>query len=186
MFITDCQGLEQLNELTKRCFQKLLETIEKVNEYESGAIVENCRVDLQTHDILAENMRLKVVNKKYMDELNKLQELVNSLNVEKSNLTIRLIKKGDYQLSSQVPEKSSENIEEIKNERDMYKEMLNEETKKNTRTKFQQEVSSERIVQSKAFKTLIHQAKSLKKKTRKLQRTYRKLVSLQGRIQRNS
>lgn len=164
VLITESQGLEQLNELTKKCFHKLLETIEKVSEYESGAIVENCRADLQSHEVLAENMRLKALNKKYLDEVSRLQELANLLSVEKSNLTIRLIKKGDYQLSSQALEKTSENVEEIKNERDMFREMLNEETKKNTRTKFQQEVSNERVVQSRAFKTLIHQAKSLKKK----------------------
>ena len=116
------------------------------------------------NEISAENMKIKLDMKKYSEELGRLQDLVQVLTVEKANLAIRLIKKGDYKIESQNSEKANENLEEIKNERDMYKEMLTQEAKKNGRNRFQQEVSSERIVQSRAFKNLIHQAKSLKKK----------------------
>ena len=143
---------------------KLLEAIEKVSDYESGAIVENCRNELQMNDILSENMKFKIEQKKYLEEINSLQDLVQTLNIEKKSLTIRLIKKGDYKIENQNEDKSNENVEEIKNERDMYKGMLSEETKNNSRNKFQQEVSSERIIQTRAFKNLINQGKALRKK----------------------
>jgi hypothetical protein len=164
IFITDSPGLEKFTEVTKKCVQKLLETIEKINEYESGAIVENCRSELQVNDILTESMKYKIENKKYIEEIERLKDLVETLSIEKTTLSIRLIKKGEYKIDSQSPDKINENVEEIKNERDMYKDMLSQETKKNSRNKFQQEISNEKIVQSKAFKNLIHQAKALRKK----------------------
>ena len=164
IFISDSAGLEQLTEITKKCINRLLEAIEKVPDYESGAIVENCRNELQSNEILSENMKMKAEMKWYMDEVNRLQEYMQVLSVEKANLTIRLIKKGDYKIENQPSDKSNENVEEMKNERDMYKKLLTEETEKNSRRRFQQEVSMKKLVESRAFKNLIQQAKSLRKK----------------------
>lgn len=164
VFIPEASGLEQFGKVTRKCMKKLLETIEKVAEYESGAIVENCRAELQTNEILSENMRIKMQMNKYIEENHRLQEFVQTLTIEKANLSLRLIKKGDYKADSQSPEKCNEDIEKLKNERNMYKEMLEKETKKNSQIRFQHEVSNERLIKSKAFKNLISQAKSLKKK----------------------
>ena len=102
------------------------------------------------------SIRDKSEIKWYMDEVNRLQEYVQVLSVEKANLTIRLIKKGDYKIENQLSDKSNENVEEMKNERDMYKKLLTQETEKNARSKFQQEVSMKKLVESRAFKNLIH------------------------------
>ncbi|OMJ69389.1 hypothetical protein SteCoe_32891 [Stentor coeruleus] len=164
IFIQEAPGIEPLTEMTKKCIYKLLEAIDKVAEYESGVIVENCRAELQTNEILSENMKLKQDLKRYIDEVTRLQDTVTSLSTEKATLSIRLIRKGDYKIDNQSSDKTNENIDEIKNQRDTLEKMYIDESKKYSQIKYQKEVSHERIIRSKAFKDLIDQAKILRDK----------------------
>ena len=173
VFIQDCQGLESFADISRKCVEKLLETIRKVSDYEVGSILENCMEHLNTSSIRSENMQLKYENGRFKEEISVLRNEVDELSLKKTNLELRLIKKGDSNMDSSSDK--VEDIQEIKNQRDSYKKLYKESMITQRRTSYTREVSLEPLIKSKIWQDFISDVLHLKKKLKRYREKYNHL-----------
>ena len=173
VFIQDHQGLESFADVSRKCIEKLLETIRKVSEYEVGSILENCKEHLNMSSIRSENMQLKYENVRFKEEISVLRNEVDELTLKKTNLELRLIKKGDSNIDSSSDK--VEDIQEIKNQRDSYKKLYKESMIAQRRTSYAREVSLEPLIKSKIWQDFISDVLRLKKKLKRYQDKYNHL-----------
>ena len=170
VFIQECQGLESFADISRKCVGKLLETIRKVSDYEVGSILENCKEHLNTSSIRSENMQLKHENVRFKQEISVLRNEVDELTLKKTNLELRLIRKGDSNMDSSSDK--VEDIQEIKNQRDSYKKLYKESMITQRRTSYTREVSLEPLLKSKIWQDFISDILRLKKKLKRYQEKY--------------
>lgn len=173
IFIQDSGGLEQLSELSKKCLSRLLEAIEKVSDYETGTIVENCKDYLNVNSIQSENMRLKIELSRFKEENLRLGNEVDELNLKRMNLEVRLIKKGDFNVETSSDK--GEDIGEIKRQRDAFEKRYKDEIMKKSKSNYVKNVSFEHFIKSRTFKEVIQNAQKLKSRMEDYRKKYNEL-----------
>ena len=123
--------------------------------------------------IRSENMQLKYENVRFKEEISVLRNEVDELTLKKTNLELRLIKKGDSNIDSSSDK--VEDIQEIKNQRDSYKKLYKESMIAQRRTSYAREVSLEPLIKSKIWQDFISDVLRLKKKLKRYQDKYNHL-----------
>lgn len=137
--------------------------MDKVTDYETGAIIENCKENLNINSIQGENMKLKYELSNCRAELARVQNENEELSLKKMNLEVRLVRKGDLNVENSV-EKNSEDLQKVKQQKEVYEKLYKDEIQKRNRTQHVEKVSFEQFVRSRGFKDLIRQAKKMKGK----------------------
>lgn len=173
IFIQDSGALDQFSEITKKCFHRLLEAIEKVSDYETGTIIENCKDYLNINLIQSENMRLKIELSRYKEESQRLASEVDDLTVKKMNLEVRLIKKGDFNVETSSDK--GEDLGEIKRQRDAFEKRYKDEILNKTKNNYVKNVSFEHFIKSRTFKEVIQNSLKLKSRMEDYRKKYNEL-----------
>jgi len=140
----------------------LLEAVEKVTDFEIGAIIENSRENLNINNLQGENQKLRSELTELRSECSRLLKENEEIKLKKTNLEVRLIRKGD--LNIDVSEKNSEDLQKVLQQKEAYEKLYKDEMGKRSRTQHAEKVSFELFVKSRGFKDLIRQAKKINMK----------------------
>lgn len=140
----------------------MLEAVEKVTDFEIGAIIENCKEGLNINNLQGENLRLRSELSELRLECSRLLKENEEVKLKKMNLEVRLIRKGD--LNIDAIEKNSEDLQKVLQQKEAYEKLYKDEIVKRTRNHHAEKVSFEQFIKSRGFKDLIRQAKKINMK----------------------
>jgi hypothetical protein len=170
VFIQDPGGLEEFIEVTRKCVQRLLETIKKVSDYEAGSILENCKEQLDVSSIRSENMRLKHDLISMKDENFRMRGEIDDLTMKKTNLEIKLMKKGES--SFETSSDKADDVGELKRQRDAYEKMYKNEIFDKKKKQYVNEITFGNFINSRIFKGIVTSAIKINEKLKVYREKY--------------
>jgi len=186
LMVEQDKGVESLNTLTQTYFKTLVSLLQ--NPYSSHDELAK-KLTLTSEDLVrtkAQLSTLKAHEEELQDQVNRLQGSVSSLVQEnenlvltKENLNLRLAhfsqakeclcpcNCGARKHSQELPEitQLKQELQALKKQRDEYKAQAEEQTQKSVQLTYELQVSEERLIRTRAFKSIINQSRTLLKQT---------------------
>ena len=198
--ITEDESIAELSLLAKSCIKPLLIAIEK---FKSGYTQEDItrkittlqdayiKASFQFSEYKSEIQQLKSLNTRLNETITTKNNELEELKIVKENLNIKLIKSAsalnckcrcrcgarkndDEEEYDDIKELKAE-INKLREEKKYYTAIAEEKIEKLNKLQFEMEVSEERFVRTKAFKSLVSQAKNIVKNIESLKKTNEEL-----------